>query len=149
MPELFLRVNPNKEESKVDLKKEKPLLIVIALGQNDYNLVFKRTTFPENYKNRKDEFIISYYADFLEDICAAYPEVPILWCLGSMDATSPGSKWPFYIEKAIELAKKRHPDRVFETLFFKWHGNRLHPNIKQHEKMAEILEEKIKNMMLW
>ena len=139
MPEMYSRLNPLDSLSLWDFSKNIPDVVVINLFQNDCGIL-NRPDFSE-YKRRfgttppEDDFIVESYQAFLQSIREKYPRTHIICCLGSMDATKEGSKWPGYIEEAVE----RMEDKRIYTHFFPYKNTPGHPRVKDHEVMAESL----------
>jgi hypothetical protein len=149
MPELFLRVRPDDPSSRVNPADERPDLIVVNLGQNDSMLAFRKDRFLESFKGDKDAYIARKYADFIGLLLDTYPRTPVLCCLGSMSAVREGSPWPGYIQEAAALVRKERPAAVIDTLIFPLMGDLIHPIRSQHERMAVLLEAKVREMMSW
>ena len=118
-----------------------PDLIVINLGTND-------ATYCVN-KERRDKFQQAYY-DFLEQVHAVNPGVPIVCILGDMNSTLLQR-----VEKAAKAFGKDHPDAVvfstavtfdMETLGSALHG---HPNQASNllaaQTFTSFLLDKIEN----
>ncbi len=149
MPEMYDRLNPNDATSHWDFAKITPDIVVINLLQNDSWLVEKpeyvefKHRFGDERPGEKD--IVAAYKAFLELIRKAYPTTPILCTLGSMDATQSGSLWPTYVQEAV---KQMHDTKI-QTLFFPYKGTSGHPHPKDHQKMADLLVPKIREMMGW
>lgn len=139
MPEMYNRINPLDSLSSWDFSKYIPDVVVINLFQNDCGIL-NRPDFKE-YKRRfgttppDDDFIVESYRAFLQTIRGKYPRAHIICCLGSMDATKEGSKWPGYVKKAVE---KMHDKRIY-THFFPFKNTPGHPRVKDHQAMAESL----------
>jgi hypothetical protein len=145
MPEIYDRLNPADSNSKWNFTKFQPEIIVINLFQNDSWLV-NNTQHPQ-YKLRFDsvkptnEFLINAYYNFLQNIRSKYPKANIICCLGNMDATKEGSKWPSLIKEAVSKCN----DKKITTLFFPYKNSSAHPNVKEQEAMANQLIAFIKN----
>jgi len=139
MPEIYDRVNPNDSNSKWNFGNYQPDIVVVNLFQNDSWLVNQ----PENdqFKARfgsskpSEEFIINAYANFLKTLRIKYPAANIICCLGNMDATKEGSKWPGYIASAVASLK----DKKISTLFFAYKKANGHPKAEEQQLMADDL----------
>lgn len=149
MPELYNRWDPADPKSLWDFSKYTPDVVVVNLFQNDSWLA-NRPTNPQ-FKARfgttppTPEFIISAYRDFIKNIRNKYPHAQIICALGCMDATRPGSEWPGYIEKAVAgLA-----DSKIYTHFFPYKNKKGHPNVKEHQVMADDLIAFIDQHIKW
>ena len=149
MQDIYDRINPKDPESKWDFSTFQPQIVVINLFQNDSWLV-TQPDYPE-FKKRfgkkppSKKYIINAYKKFLVSIRKVYPEASIICMLGSMDATAPGSPWPGYISKAV---KKMNDDKIY-TLFIPYKGTPGHPNLQEHQKMAEQLIQFINKNINW
>jgi hypothetical protein len=124
-------------------------VVVVNLFQNDSWLVSQKNR-PE-YKqfigeNIPDEaFLVQAYQQFISNLRSHYPNASIICALGNMDATKVGSKWPTYIEKAVENLK----DEKLFTHFFPFKETRGHPSIQEQEEMAKSLIQFIDSSIQW
>jgi hypothetical protein len=149
MQDIYDLTDPKDPSSKWDFSKYTPDVVVINLYQNDSWLVNR----PERNEFRKkfgatppDEiYIENAYKDFVSQIRNKYPKASIICALGSMDATREGSPWPGYITKAVE---DLHDTKIY-THFFKYKGKPGHPNIKEHQEMANSLIDFIEKNIVW
>jgi len=95
------------------------------------------------------EFILAYL-DFLKRIRVNYPDAVIICAAGP---ASPGKKWETtrsYIHKIVdEFGKADSKINYFEFSPFVPSGSDWHPNVEEHNKMAEELIPFIKNLMNW
>jgi len=138
MPEIYDRLNPKDSNSKWIFKYQ-PDIVVVNLFQNDSWLVNQPAN--EQFKARfgsskpSENFITNAYADFLKTLRSKYPAANIICCLGSMDATKEGSKWPGYIASAVALLK----DKRIATHFFPYKKIGGHPKAEEQQLMAEDL----------
>jgi hypothetical protein len=139
MPEIFGRVNPNDPTTKWDFSGYQPDIVVVNLFQNDSWIVNQPAN--EQFKARfgttkpSEEAIIRAYADFILSVRGHYPKAKIICCLGNMDATKEGSKWPGYIDAAVASLK----DRNVDTHFFPYKATPGHPKLKEQQAMADDL----------
>jgi len=149
MPEMYDRTDPTDSTSKWDFSKYTPDIVVINLYQNDSWLVNS----PDNdqFKSRfgtkapDEAYIINAYKNFVTTIRSKYPQAYIICALGSMDATKEGSKWPGYIQKAVE----QMGDKKIYTHFFSFINANRHPIAKEHEEMAQSLIKFIEENIKW
>lgn len=149
MPEMYDRLNPFDSASVWDFSKVTPGIVVVNLLQNDYAL----STMPEydQFKNRfgdkapSEDSIISSYSRFISLIRHHYPDTHIICVLGNMDATSPGSAWPGYIEKSV---KSLNDPKIYAH-FFPYKNTEGHPNVMEHRQMADGLIKFIENNIQW
>ena len=149
MPDMYNRLNPNDSSSKWNFAKATPDIVVINLMQNDNALVNlpDHPQFKRRFGNKPptENYIIESYRKFVKELRNQYPKSKIICVLGSMDAVSPGSPWPGYIEKAVALLK----DKAIYTHFFDYINKPDHPNAKEHQKMAESLIRFIEEHVKW
>ena len=149
MPEIYDRLNPADSTSKWDFSNYTPDVVVINLFQNDSWLmnVPERAEFKANFGTQapNENFIINAYQDFVTNIRGKYPQASIICALGNMDATKEGSKWPGYIEQAVDNLN----DAKIYTHFIPFKGTPGHPNIKEQEKMANSLIQFIDETIEW
>ena len=149
MPEMYDRLDPNDATSHWDFAQATPDIVVINLLQNDSWLVEKPdyVEFKHRFGTKRptETEIVEAYKSFLESIRKVYPTTPILCTLGSMDATQSGSLWPAYVQEAV----KQMQDAKIQTLFFPYKGSAGHPHPKDHQKMADWLVPKIREMTGW
>lgn len=139
MPEIYDRINPNDSTSKWDFSNYQPDIIVVNLFQNDSWLVnqSQHVEFKARFGKEKptQEFIINAYANFIKTLRSKYPKANIICCLGNMDATKEGSKWPGYIDAAVASLK----DKKIATHFFAYKNTSGHPKVPEQQAMADDL----------
>ncbi len=139
MPEIYDRINPNDSTSKWDFSNYQPNIVVVNLFQNDSWLVNQpqHVEFKARFDNAKptQEFIINAYANFIKTLRTKYPKANIICCLGNMDATKEGSKWPSYIDAAVASLK----DKKIATHFFTYKNTPGHPKAPEQQAMADDL----------
>lgn len=152
MSEMYDRLDETNPNSKWDFSKYTPDIVVTNLGQNDSWIVKQPTN--EQYKARfgaagvTEDIIVNGYVNFINTIRSKYPKAKIICGLGSMDATREGSPWPGYIEKAI---KKINSKDVYSIIFpYNANANAFaHPNVAEHQKMANQLIAFIDKNIKW
>lgn len=149
MPEMYNRLIPEDPNSLWDFSLYTPDVVVINLFQNDSWLVTMtesdefKTTFGTEPPT--EDFIVKSYVEFISLIRKEYPEAQIVCALGNMDATKEGSKWPDYIEKAVE--ELNDPKIYSHFMPFKNSGG--HPTISEQEAMAKSLTQFIDAHIKW
>lgn len=149
MPEIYDRLNPNDSSSRWDFKKYTPDIVVVNLFQNDSWIVNQPNN--EQFKARfgtvkpSEEFIIKAYANFVQSIRSKYPNAQIICCLGNMDGTKAGSKWPGYIEAAVTSLN----DKKIVTHFFTYKNTPGHPKAQEQQAMANSLIAFITKNKYW
>jgi hypothetical protein len=149
MPEMYNLLDPTNTQSLWDFNNYTPDLVVVNLFQNDSWLVkqpnhaqFKvrfGTTAPT------EQQLILAYSNFIKSVRSKYPTAQIICALGSMDATQQGSQWPGYIEKAVAGLG----DNKIYTCFFPYKNTPGHPNLKEHQVMADQLISFIEKHIKW
>lgn len=147
MPQYFDQLSADgNNDSRWDFSQWTPDVVVINLFQNDCWLVDREKRLSP--MPTEDERIQAYL-DFLQTLRKLYPDAYFVCALGSMDATQEGSKWPGYIESAINKLKTQEPEAKVDTFFFEFTGYGQHPRIKQHHDNAEKLSRFIAAKMGW
>lgn len=149
MPEIYDRLNPANASSKWNFAKYIPDIVVVNLFQNDSWLV--NMPDHEQFKSRfgtikpSEAFIINAYKSFIQSIRSKYPKANIICCLGNMDATKEGSKWPGYVDAAVALLE----DKKIITYYFPYKNTPGHPVIKEQQAMADDLINFIEKNKFW
>jgi hypothetical protein len=149
MPEIYDRINPNDSNSKWNFSSYIPDIVVVNLFQNDSWIL--NQPYNEQFKTRfgtvkpTDEFIINTYVDFISKIRAHYPKASIICCLGNMDATQEGSKWP----GLVNLAVIKLNDKKIVSHFFSYKHTNGHPKVVEQQAIADDLILFIKNKKYW
>lgn len=149
MPEVYDRLYYGDVDPKWDFSKYTPDIVVVNLFQNDSWIVKQ----PDNvqFKNRfgatapAPEFIINAYASFIKKIASLYPKAKIICALGNMDASKEGSPWISYVRTAAASLK----DKNIYTCIFPYKGTDGHPNIQEHQQMADMLIAFIEKNIKW
>ena len=149
MPEIYNRLDPSDPKSSWDFSSYNPDIVVINLFQNDYWLVNlpEHKQFKARFGNIKptEDFIVTSYLNFIKNIRKVHPKAQIICCLGNMNATEAGSKWPGYIERAVKLTH----DTKIHTLFFPYKKTDGHPNKQEQQAMADLLIKFIETKLIW
>jgi Carbohydrate esterase 2 N-terminal/GDSL-like Lipase/Acylhydrolase family len=149
MPEIFNRLNPKDASSKWDFSRYTPDIVVVNLFQNDSWLVNmpEHQQFKARFGTEKpsEDFIINAYKNFLQTIRDNYPKARIICCLGNMDATMEGSKWPGYVDAAVALLN----DKKIVTHYFHYKNTPGHPNKTEQQVMAADLVAFIEKNKFW
>lgn len=139
MPEIFDRISPFDKNSKWNFSNYTPDIVVVNLFQNDKSLLDKKDhqQFIARFGDEKptDEFMINAYSNFISQIRSKYPEAQIICCLGNMDVTREGSKWPGLIDTAVLNLN----DKKIATLFFPYKKTTGHPKAFEQQAMANEL----------
>ncbi len=130
------------QESDWDFTKRQPDVVVINLGTNDNSYV-------KNDKAKKEEYTTAYVA-FLKTVREKNPEAAVFCTLGIMGA----ELYPC-IEDAVERYIQETGDsRVYTMKFDNQNvadgiAADWHPSEKTHEKAAEKLAGRIKEVLGW
>ncbi len=130
------------QETAWDFAKRQPDAVVINLGTNDNSYVKSNAA-------KKEEFTTAY-VEFLKQVRAKNPDASIFCTLGIMGA----ELYPC-IEDAVERYTGETGDAKVYTMKFDTQSQAdgiaadWHPSEKTHEKAAEKLAAKIKEVMGW
>jgi hypothetical protein len=137
MPALYDEVIAE-SDLKWDYSSISPHLVVIDLIANDLSAPLDSA-----------EFATAYYK-FLQRIRNNYPEAFIVCIAGP---AAPGKQWNAirnYIGSIVtEFSRNDQHTAYFEFTPFEMHGSDWHPNVEEHQKMAEELIPYIKDLMRW
>ncbi|MHC5160427.1 MAG: carbohydrate-binding domain-containing protein [Planctomycetota bacterium] len=114
--------------SQWDFGQWTPHIVVINLGQND-----------KWHGVTKAEAEAAYLA-FGLTLRGHYPDAHIIFALGNMDCTAPGSKWPTYITNTVDEMRTTHGDTKVYNLIYPY-GDGSHPDAGQQAVMATQLTE--------
>ncbi len=130
------------QETAWDFARRQPDAVVINLGTNDNSYV-------KSDAAKKEEYILAYVA-FLKQVREKNPDAVIFATLGIMGA----ELYPC-IEDAVDRYVKETGDAKVHTMKFDTQSMAdgiaadWHPSEKTHEKAAEKLTAKIKEVMGW
>ncbi|AXR06894.1 GDSL-type esterase/lipase family protein [Salinimonas sediminis] len=128
-----------------DFTAYRPDVVVVNLLQNDHALHLDTSRISPT--PTKAEYVQAYKT-FLSTLRERYPATPIICSLGSMDAVAPGNEWFDVIEQAVQ-ALSQQGDKALYTLKFDYQGYGAHPRLAHHAHNAQLLEDKIRNIMGW
>ena len=149
MPDIYDLTDPHDKNTKWDFNNYTPDIVVINLFQNDSWIVNqpKNPEFIKKFGTKKpnEDFIIKSYQNFVQTIREKYKNSTIICVLGNMDATKAGSKWPDYIQKAIENLQ----DKKIYTHFFTYKNTSGHPKVSEQKAMADSLIGFINENIKW
>lgn len=149
MPEVYNRINIYDTASRWNFSAYQPDIVVVNLFQNDSWLVNlpKHPEFIHRFGTTKPtgDFFINAYASFIQTLRGVYPKARIICCLGNMDATKPGSKWPAAIDAAVASLH----DKKVVAHFFPYKNTPKHPNRKEQQAMADDLIQFIETNNYW
>jgi len=130
------------QDTEWDFTKRQPDVVVVNLGTNDASYV-------KNDAAKKQEFTAEY-VNFLKQIREKNPDAVIFATLGIM-----GADLYSCVEKAVEQYVNETADSKVHTMKFDAQSMAdgiaadWHPSEKTHEKAAEKLAKKIKEVMGW
>ncbi|MDX6766118.1 MAG: hypothetical protein SFU85_04960 [Candidatus Methylacidiphilales bacterium] len=134
---LYWRSMPNNSTASFDFNSWIPQVVVINIMQNDKWL----------QGSTPDQDFIDAYVRFLRLLRAQRPYAHIICTLGSMDATSPGSKWPGFVQTAVNTLLTQDNDAKIHTFFFTYLGSGTgHPSTAQASDMADALKTFIEQL---
>ena len=149
MPDIYDRLDPKDPGSKWDFSRYTPDIVVVNLFQNDSWLVNmpEHAQFKARFGTVKPaaDFIQEAYKNFIRSVRNKYPKAYIICCLGNMDATREGSKWPGYIDAAVASLN----DNKIITHYFPYKKTSGHPKIKEQQAMADDLIAFIEKQGYW
>ena len=135
MPQVYDRINPNREFPKNDFTQWKPDIVVVNLLQNDDWLINRLSPIPDTEER------IKHYANFIQSIRNQYQFAIIFCTLGNMNITREKSPWPAVVQAAVDSLDD--PKLFFTTMPYKNTGG--HPTVSEHRQMADILTPFIKS----
>ena len=143
-----------------DFEKGSAQVTVINLGSNDAfafgnmayvdeNGVSHQLRFDENMvPNKEDMAMLEQEAyDFIKKICCYNPDTRVIWCYGMLtDRVNPA------ILGAVKRFNRDYPERCVEAVELpkfgaEYNGSRQHPGAMCHKKYAEILVERIREIL--
>ena len=137
MPKLYDQVIIN-SATQWNFKRSQPHTVVIDLGGNDFSAALDSTAFGNTY------------IEFLKRIRNNYRSAEIV-CIAGPD--SPGEefdKWRSYIHSVVNKFEKTDTKvNYFEFSPFEPNGSDWHPNVAEHQRMAEELVPFLKDLMKW
>lgn len=147
MPQYYDQLSAvGNNDTSWDFSQWTPDVVVINLFQNDAWLVGRDHKLQPDPTNAQRT---AAYKTFLDKLRSLYPHAYFVCALGSMDATREGSKWPGYIQSAVDQVKQEDPHARIDTLFFPFTGYGQHPRVAQQRANARMLTALIKERMGW
>lgn len=142
MPDVYENLALDMDESKEVEFNDAPDIISIALGTNDLS-------FGDGEKERaefnKDKFVENYVA-FLNKIYSHYPDVKIALISSPMLGQDERKILISHLQDVKSVFKDKKIE-VFEFEKMNGQGCTTHPNVEDHEKMAEMLIPFYKNFL--
>lgn len=146
MPNYYDRLDPDKPHSW-DFSKWTPDAVVINLGENDSG-IYKMGIHPDPGAAADT----AAYKAFVASIRAAYPRATIFCVLGPMDAVR--GPWKDYEMEAVKELTDAGDSRIFFLPLDVRTGPTLsgcggHPNVAEHQVMADLLAPFIASHMGW
>ena len=145
-PTLYDRVYPNESEPLWDFSRFTPHIVVINLGNNDFNVLdetkLPTAPPPEEFKRA--------YADFVKRLRKLYPDAKIICSIGPMmnDNFPTGREhWTKMQEYVSSMVKAERAGGDTNVYYFAYtpvssdpYGDDWHPTIEVHQQMAKELE---------
>lgn len=135
-----------------DFKAWQPDAVIINLGTNDATAIQSAAELGQEWAGTRDikeveEMLTTAIRDFLKVVRDCNPKAQIIWGYGML-----GDSFLPTIRDAVENYAKETadarirflqlPDTTPDTV-----GSRLHPGVKAHRKVAQILEEYLKKIL--
>jgi lysophospholipase L1-like esterase len=121
-----------------DFSQYQPQLVVIDLGGNDLSAKLDSVKFVRSY------------VDFLARIRKNYPSSRIICVAGPSVYGDEWQNWRSLIHTVVNQVKPDDPGvSYFEFSTFEPDGSDWHPNVEQHNLMAEELEPFLEALMDW
>ena len=133
MPQLFDQLIPWNEYPKWDFSQWQADVVVINLFQNDSWLINSLPEVPD------DEQRIEAYFNFIKSIRGKYPNAIVVCTLGNMGACRSGSKWPGYINSAVQKCNTELNDSKVFSMPMSYKDTDGHPTVSEHQEMADVL----------
>jgi lysophospholipase L1-like esterase len=131
--------------SRWDFTLWQPDVVVVNLGQNDSWLIDNEQRLKPHPQPAQ---IIQAYVNFIDSLRDVYPHAQFLCVLGSMDITA-NNRWPDYLTRAIAHIEADDPTVKIDSLLLPYSGYEQHPRVAQHQKNAQLLAAKIRQLMSW
>jgi hypothetical protein len=137
MPSVFDNVDLRNGTQKWDFNKYQPDVVTICLGQNDG--IQDSTTF------------CSAYTQFIERLRKDYPKATIICLTSPMANTTLLPVLKNYLSSIVAFENKNGDAKVYQFFFSKRYHNGCgdHPDINEHQQMANELVPFIKKIMNW
>ncbi|WNG42820.1 SGNH/GDSL hydrolase family protein [Archangium minus] len=143
-PDIYERIYPDSEEPRFDTKLFPPDLIVINLGNNDFNVLNESGTPSAPPK----EAFKKAYTNFVLKLRKQYPAAKIVCAVGPMaNDTYPagGEHWTKMQEYVSEMVKELGDTNVLyfphTPLAVDPYGEDWHPTAENHAAMANALSD--------
>ena len=137
MPSVFDNVDLRNGTEKWDFSKYQPDVVIICLGQNDG--IQDSTAF------------CGAYVQFIERLRSDYPKATIICLTSPMADTTLLPVLKNYLSSVVAFENKNGNDKVYKFFFSKRYHNGCgnHPDISEHQQMADELVPFIKKVMSW
>lgn len=138
MPEIYDKIYPDSTSPKYGFSEKKPEIVVVNLGQNDYNYPLSiNKPVPRNYAEK--------YVEFVRNIRSLYPESHIVCAIGGMDCYHASAEFRAAFQQAVQKLKNTDPkihSFVFEAYTL------THPRVDTHLKLASELTAFLKTILV-
>ena len=136
-PNLYDEIVVN-SKARWDYTKNQPQLVVIALGGNDLSVDLDSTEF------------VNTYIRFVKKIRLQYPSAKIICVAGPSGLDDKWTKFQSHVQAAALHFKSRDKGiYYFEFSPFDPNGSDWHPNVKEHQQMANELILFVKKITKW
>jgi len=133
MPQLYDQLVPWNEYPKWDFSQWQADIVVVNLFQNDSWLIQNLPEVPS------DEQRIEAYFAFIKSIREKYPDAIVVCTLGNMGACRSGSKWPGYINSAVQKCNTERYDFKGFSMPMSYKDTDGNPTVSEHQQMADVL----------
>ena len=136
-PNLYDEIVTN-SKARWNYTKNQPQVVVIDLGANDLSVTLDSVQF------------VNTYIKFVQKLRLQYPKAKIICVAGPSDLGDKWIKFQSHVQAVTDHFKNTDEDiYYFKFSPFDPHGSDGHPNIKEHEQMANELIPFIKKITNW
>lgn len=124
MPECYQYISFKPSSKKYLVKKDRPDLVFVTLGQNDG---LQQTT-----------VYVKTYLKFISDLRKMHPTIPFVLCTSPMAKEKLRNHLKNCIQQVVKIAKKKGEQKIIQFSFSKTYGNGCmsHPTVQEHQQIA-------------